>query len=44
MTEQFIFPINCRIILVLMHLTLPGFFTSEPGATRVARSRPVPGK
>jgi hypothetical protein len=25
-------------------LTLFGFFTSEPGATKVARDRPIPGK
>lgn len=29
---------------LLKQLTLLGFFTSEPGATRVARYRPVPGK
>ena len=27
----------------IKHLTLLGFFTSEPGATRVVRYRPVPG-
>ena len=29
---------------LLKQLTLYGFFTSEPGATRVARYRPVPGR
>jgi hypothetical protein len=29
---------------LMKQLTLYGFFTSEPGATRVARYRPVPGK
>lgn len=29
---------------VMKQLTLLGFFTSEPGATRVARYRPVPGR
>jgi glucoside 3-dehydrogenase (cytochrome c) hitch-hiker subunit len=29
---------------LLKQLTLLGFFTSEPGATRVARYRPVPGR
>ena len=29
---------------LMKQLTLFGFFTSEPGATRVARYRPVPGK
>jgi hypothetical protein len=29
---------------LLKQLTLLGFFTSEQGATRVARYRPVPGK
>ena len=29
---------------LLKQLTLLGFFTSEPGETRVARYRPVPGK
>jgi len=29
---------------LMKQLTLYGFFTSEPGATRVTRYRPVPGK
>jgi hypothetical protein len=29
---------------LMKQLTLLGFFTSEPGATRVARYRPAPGK
>jgi glucoside 3-dehydrogenase (cytochrome c) hitch-hiker subunit len=29
---------------LMKQLTLYGFFTSEPGATKVARYRPVPGK
>jgi len=29
---------------LMKQLTLYGFFTSEPGATRVARYRPIPGK
>jgi len=29
---------------LMKQLTLFGFFTSEPGATRVARYRPVPGR
>jgi hypothetical protein len=29
---------------LMKQLTLYGFFTSEPGATRVARYRPVPGR
>lgn len=29
---------------LMKQLTLLGFFTSEPGATRVARYRPVPGR
>ncbi len=29
---------------LIKQLTLLGFFTSEPGSTRVARYRPVPGK
>jgi hypothetical protein len=29
---------------LIKQLTLLGFFTSEPGATRVARYRPVPGR
>jgi hypothetical protein len=29
---------------LMKQLTLYGFFTSEPGATRVVRYRPVPGK
>lgn len=29
---------------LMKQLTLYGFFTSEPGATKVARWRPVPGK
>jgi hypothetical protein len=28
----------------MKQLTLFGFFTSEPGATRVARYRPIPGR
>jgi hypothetical protein len=28
----------------MKQLTLFGFFTSEPGSTRVLRYRPVPGK
>jgi hypothetical protein len=29
---------------LMKQLTLYGFFTSEPGATKVARYRPIPGK
>ena len=29
---------------LMKQLTLYGFFTSEPGATRVARYRPIPGR
>ena len=29
---------------LMKQLTLFGFFTSEPGATKVARYRPIPGK
>jgi hypothetical protein len=29
---------------LMKQLTLLGFFTSEPGSTRVLRYRPVPGK
>jgi Gluconate 2-dehydrogenase subunit 3 len=35
---------SAHYFTLMKQLTLYGFFTSEPGATRVARYRPVPGK